>query len=137
MRSGGLQCVWSPPSVPQHNRTTHGRRPHNRILCGRLVCTVVRSAFSITAYGLVTCFVDNQDNSRSKVKNWLPWQRPLVPVDPHLMYDSLGPSEPTTQTAFGSVQPFCRLTTVTDRPTNRPTDRPRYSVANNRLHLPT
>jgi len=40
--------VWSPPSVPQHDRTTHGRRPHNRILCGRLVCAVVRSAFSIT-----------------------------------------------------------------------------------------
>jgi len=51
MRSGGLHCVWSPPSVPQHDRTTHGRRPHNRILCGRLVCVVVRSAFSITATG--------------------------------------------------------------------------------------
>jgi len=49
MRSGGLHCVWSPPSVPQHDRTTHGRRPHNRILCSRLVCAVVRSAFSITA----------------------------------------------------------------------------------------
>ena len=48
MRSGGLDCVWSPPSVPQHDRTTHGRRPHNRILCGRRVCAVVRSAFSIT-----------------------------------------------------------------------------------------
>ena len=49
MRSGGLHCLWSPPSVPQHDHTTHGRRPHNRILCGRLVCAVVRSAFSITA----------------------------------------------------------------------------------------
>jgi len=48
MRSGGLHCVWSPPSLPQHDRTTHGRRPHNRILCGHLVCAVVRSAFSIT-----------------------------------------------------------------------------------------
>jgi len=48
MQSGGLHCVWSPRSVPQHDSTTHGRRPHNRILCGRLVCAVVRSAFSIT-----------------------------------------------------------------------------------------
>jgi len=57
MRSGGLHCVWSPPSVPQHDRTTHGRQPHNRILCGRLVCAVVRSAFSITTMRLtiLTC----------------------------------------------------------------------------------
>jgi len=39
VRSGGLHCVWSAPSVPQHDRTTHGRR-------GRLVYAVVRSAFS-------------------------------------------------------------------------------------------
>jgi len=40
VRSGGLHCVRSAPSVPQHDHTTHGRRP-----C-RLVCAVVRSAFS-------------------------------------------------------------------------------------------
>jgi len=34
------------------------------------------------------------------------WQRPLAPVDPHLIHDSLGPSESTTQTASRSVLPF-------------------------------
>jgi len=31
---------------------------------------------------------------------------PMGDLDPHLIYDSLGPSEPTTQTASRSVQPF-------------------------------
>jgi len=33
----------------------------------------------------------------------LTWQRPLAPLDSHLTHDSLGPSEPTTQTACRSV----------------------------------
>jgi len=47
----------------------------------------------------------NQSYSPSKAKNWLLWQRPLAPVDPHLTHDCLGPSEPTTQAASRSVQP--------------------------------
>jgi len=31
----------------------------------------------------------------------------LAHLDPHLTHDSLGPSEPTTQTTSGSVQRFC------------------------------
>jgi len=38
--------------------------------------------------------------------NWLPWQRPSAPQDPHLTHDSLGPFESTAQTANPSVQPF-------------------------------
>ena len=38
-------------------------------------------------------------------QNWLPWQRPSAPMDPHPMHDSYGPSEPTTQTTSLSVQP--------------------------------
>jgi len=52
-------------------------------------------------------------------------------MDPHLIHGSLGPPESSTQTAFRSVQPFCRDHSVTDRQT----DRPRYSVGNNRPHL--
>jgi len=37
-------------------------------------------------------------------QNWLPWQRPSASVDSHLTHDSLGPSEPTTQTAAQLVQ---------------------------------
>jgi len=48
----------------------------------------------------------NQSYSPSKAKNWLLWQRPLALVDPHLTHDCLGPSEPTTQAASRSVQPF-------------------------------
>ena len=36
----------------------------------------------------------------------MPWQRSLSTADPQLTHDSLGPSEPTTQTASRSVQPF-------------------------------
>jgi len=32
---------------------------------------------------------------------------PMGDLEPHLTHDSLGPSEPTTQTTFWSVQPFC------------------------------
>jgi len=39
-------------------------------------------------------------------QKWLPWQRPSAPLDPHLMHDFYGPSEPTNQTASRSVQPF-------------------------------
>jgi len=50
----------------------------------------------------------------------------------HLTHDSLGPSEPSTQTASRSVQPFfAELTSVTDRPT----DRPRYSACSNKPHV--
>jgi len=49
VQSDGLHCVRSPPSVPQHDRTTHGRRLHDRTKCDRLVRAVTRSAFSITA----------------------------------------------------------------------------------------
>ena len=38
-------------------------------------------------------------------QNWLPWQRPSLPMDPHPTHDSYGPSELTTQTASLSVQP--------------------------------
>jgi len=38
-------------------------------------------------------------------QNWLPWQRPSAPMDPHPTHDSYSPSEPTTQTASLSVQP--------------------------------
>jgi len=54
---------------------------------------------------------------------------PWVDLDRIFIRDSLGPSEPTAQTASLSIQPFL----VTDRPT----DRPRYSVCNNRPHLRT
>jgi len=33
---------------------------------------------------------------------------PMGDLDPHLTHDSLGPSEPTTQTASWSAQPFSR-----------------------------
>jgi len=39
-------------------------------------------------------------------QNWLPWQGPSALLDPHLTHDSLGPSEPTTQTASRSVESF-------------------------------
>ena len=38
--------------------------------------------------------------------NWLPWQRPSAPLDPHLTHDSYGPSKPQTQMASPSLQPF-------------------------------
>ena len=44
--------------------------------------------------------------SYSESQKWLLWQRPPAPLDPHLTHDSYGPSEPTTQTASRSVQPF-------------------------------
>jgi len=51
----------------------------------------------------------------------------------HVIHASLGPPESTPQTASRSIQPFfARLTTVTDRPTDRP-----YSVCNNSPHLVT
>jgi len=37
-------------------------------------------------------------------QNWLPWQRPSAPMDPHLTHDSYDPSKPITQTASLSVQ---------------------------------
>jgi len=43
---------------------------------------------------------------------------------PHLIRDSLGPSDATTQTASRSVQPFYAGLTVTDTQTCRQTDRP-------------
>jgi len=57
-------------------------------------------------------------------------------LDRRLMHGSLGPLESSTQTASRSVHPYLqglvRLTTVT----GRQTDRSRYSVRNNRRHLP-
>jgi len=41
---------------------------------------------------------------------------------PHLMHGSLSPPEPTTQTASGSVHPFCKAHDC-ERQTDRPTDR--------------
>ena len=38
-------------------------------------------------------------------QKWLPWQRPLAPMEPHPTHNSYGPSELTTQTASLSVQP--------------------------------
>jgi len=35
-----------------------------------------------------------------------PWQRHSALLEPHHTHDSYGPSEPTTQTASRSVQPF-------------------------------
>ena len=61
--------MWSPPSVPQHDGTTHGRRPHNRILCGRLVCAVVRSAFSITARKLGFALCCHSHATRAPIAN--------------------------------------------------------------------
>jgi len=52
---------------------------------------------------------------------------------PHLIHGSLGPPESSTQMAADRCSHFCRLTTVTDWPT----DRPCYSVCNNRSHLHT
>ena len=40
------------------------------------------------------------------LNNWLPWQRPSSPLDPHLTHDSLCLFESTAQTANRSVQPF-------------------------------
>jgi len=42
----------------------------------------------------------------ANLNNWLPWQRPSAPLNPHLTHDSLGPFESTAQTANWSVQPF-------------------------------
>jgi len=48
---------------------------------------------------------------------------------PHLIHDSLGPSEPTTQTASQSIQPFLQgSTTVTDRQLDPKTDHATRSV---------
>jgi len=46
--TGGRAVGRSALCVSQHDRTTHGRRSHDRTKCGRLVCAVVRSTFSIT-----------------------------------------------------------------------------------------
>jgi len=43
---------------------------------------------------------------RPKIGCRLPWQRPSAPVESNLTHDSLAPSEPTTQTASRSVQPY-------------------------------
>jgi len=59
-------------------------------------------------------------------------QIPKGDLGSHLTRDSLGPSEPTIQTASRSVQPFFSgLTSMTARQI----DRPWYSVCNNRPHL--
>jgi len=42
-------------------------------------------------------------------------------LESHLIHDSLGPSEPTTQTASIGSAVFAGLTSVTDRPTDHAT----------------
>jgi len=54
-----------------------------------------------------------------------------VDLDPHVIYDSVGPSKPITQTACRSLQPFLGLTDQYNTQTDRQTDRPRYLVGNN------
>jgi len=46
---------------------------------------------------------------------------PIWGSRPHLAHGSPGQPESSTQTASRSVQPFCRLTSVTDRPTDHAT----------------
>jgi len=72
------------------------------------MATTLRHSISAMSSPLTACrwLSYKQNYSQSKAKNWLPWQRPLAHVDSHLTHDSLRPSEPTTQTAFRSVQSF-------------------------------
>ena len=53
---------------------------------------------------------------------------PMGDLDPHVIHGSLGPLEPTTQTASRLVRPFLQGSLLLL------TDRPRYSVGNNRPH---
>jgi len=60
---------------------------------------------------------------------------PMGDLDPHLIHGSLDPPESVLNPngiSIGSAV-IAGLTSVTDRPT----DRPRYSVGNNRPHLPS
>jgi len=52
---------------------------------------------------------------------------------PHLIRDSLGAPESTTQTSSRSVQSFLHGSRLWQK--DRPRDRPHYSVCNNRPHL--
>jgi len=56
---------------------------------------------------------------------------------PHLTPDFLGPSEPTTQTASRSLQPFLQgsLVRQTDRLTDRQTDHATRSVTIGRIYV--
>jgi len=54
------------------------------------------------------------------------WQCSSAPLDPYLIHDPLGPSEPTTQRHLDRFSHFlfiyfAGLTTVTDRQTDRQT----------------
>ena len=55
-------------------------------------------------------------------------------IGPHLIHDSLGPSQSAYQTASRLVQPFSQGSQTWQ--TDRPTDRPRYSVCSNRSLSP-
>jgi len=60
---------------------------------------------------------------------------PVGGPGPHLIHDSLGPPESSTQMASRSVQPLCKAH-YGDRQTDPQTYHgPRYSVSNNRPHL--
>jgi len=56
--------------------------------------------------GSVVFASGRQCASHIESQKWLPWQRPSAPLDPNLTHNSYSPFEPTTQTAFQSVQPF-------------------------------
>ena len=55
-------------------------------------------------------------------------------LDSHLIHDSLSPSEPITQTASRSVQPFLQAHDY-DRQTDRPTDHATGSVSLGRIYV--
>jgi len=62
---------------------------------------------------------------------------PIGASGPHLTHDSLGPSEPTTQTASWLVQPFLHgyLVWQTDRQTDQPTDHATQSATIDRIYV--
>ena len=65
---------------------------------------------------------------------WLAQSHAAV-LYPHLIYSFLDPSESTSQTASGSVQPSLQGSQLLQ--TDRQTNRPRYSISSSRLHLVT
>jgi len=68
------------------------------------------------------------------ILQWVPLSLQNCPfpwgdLDPHLTCNSLGLSEPTTQTASQSVQPFLQGSLVWQRPTDRQTDHTTWQQA--------
>jgi len=61
---------------------------------------------------------------------------PCGDLDPHLIHGSLGPPEsPQPKGHLDRCSRFCRLTNVTDRPTDTPTDHATRSVTLGRIYV--